>query len=120
MEKLNNKDFSDFQNHPTVALDHYRSMPKKNLEIVWKDVAPENKKEHDLSEKGDKQKAAKTLAALSNVKQVKYLAWIPETTETGDALYYDDQSLKGKYVCQYILDATKAKQDVKEITVGTN
>ena len=44
VEKLKNEDFTDFQMYPTVAFDYYKSLPKKNLEHIWKDVAPENKK----------------------------------------------------------------------------
>ena len=120
IKKLENKDLSDIQTGLTVAFDFYKSMPKKQLEDIWSKVAPDNVKQHNLLKQLDKLKAAGTLAALSNVKQVKYLAWVPETSPSGEKLLNQDGTLKGKYVCKYIQDQKRNKNNLKEMTVGTD
>lgn len=66
------------------------------------DAADNPKEKRKIQSNYDSQyKAVIAEASLYNVEKVKYLAWEPELTVKGFPKFNPDNTLKGKYICQY-------------------
>ena len=117
---LNNDDFFPHQTDYEMSLKEFQNLPKEELERVWKTTAPYNVGHHDLTDRSNKIKAATTLASLTNVKRVKYIAWIPEISKEAVGLKYADNTLKGKYVCRYREQQPNKKMITKDVAVSND
>ena len=93
-------------------------MSARDLHKLWDEVLPNFKKDINFNSQSDQKEAVKTLASLTNIKRVKYLAWEPEVTREGDSLYYHDGTLKGEYFCIYKEKVPNQKSDYTTVAVS--
>ena len=74
IKNLNNWDFFPHQKHYKLLVAQFKEMASRDLHKLWKEVLPNFKQDINLVKSSNKQEAIKTLAMMTNVRRVKYLA----------------------------------------------